>query len=153
MSAVLKPESSFEPMAVGDLDEVSDIERETYDFPWTWGNFCDSISAGYSCWMYRLNGMPVGYCIVTIAAEEAHLLNISIAAEFQRAGHGRRLLNHVLEVARSGGARMLFLEVRPTNAGARELYKKSGFRQIGVRRDYYPNHNGREDAIVLSIEL
>jgi len=153
MSAVLKPQFSFEPMEVGDLDEVSDIEREIYDFPWTWGNFSDSIAAGYSCWMYRIDGVPVGYCIATIAAGEAHLLNISIAAEMQRAGHGRRLLGHVLDVARKGGARTLFLEVRPTNTAARELYKQFGFRHIGQRRDYYPNHNGREDAIVLSIEL
>ena len=153
MSAVLKPDFRITPMVESDLDEVAEIERAIYDFPWTWGNFSDSIAAGYSCWMYRQDDMPVGYCIVTIAAGEAHLLNISIAGELQGLGHGRELLANVLAVARDGGASMLFLEVRPSNTAARALYQQFGFRQIGVRRDYYPAHGGREDALVLSIDL
>ena len=129
------------------------IERSVYEFPWTWGNFSDSLRAGYSCWTCRQAGVLVGYCIVLVAAGEAHLLNLSIGADFQRQGHGRRLLEHALEVSRRQAARLLFLEVRPSNPAARELYASRGFRQIGVRRGYYPGHRGREDALVLAIDL
>ena len=153
MNAVLRPDIRLQPMHEADLDEVLAIERAVYEFPWTWGNFNDSMRAGYSCWTYRKDGVLIGYCIIMAAAEEAHLLNLSIGADFQRQGHGRRLLEHVLGVARDEAARLLFLEVRPSNPAARELYASRGFRQIGTRRDYYPASSGREDALVLALDL
>ena len=153
MSAVLRPELTFFPMLEADLDEVLAIEVEVYEFPWTRGNFSDSIRAGYGCWMCRVDGQSIGYCVIMNFAGEAHLLNLSIAAPLQRAGHGGRLLAHALKAARSGGARLMFLEVRPSNSAARELYARSGFTQVGNRRDYYPASQGREDALVLSIDL
>ena len=153
MSAVLRPEVTFFPMLDSDLDEVLAIEDKVYDFPWTRGNFSDSMRAGYGCWMYRLDGRPIGYCVIMNYAGEAHLLNLSIAAPLQRAGHGSRLLAHALRVAKAGGAGLMFLEVRPSNAAARTLYERSGFTQVGKRLDYYPASQGREDALVLSIDL
>jgi len=157
MSAVLKPASGpalhFAPMADSDLDKILAIERAIYAFPWTRGNFRDSLRAGYSCWSARADGEIIGYAVMMLAAGEAHLLNLSVAAERQRRGHGRALLAHLLDVARGHGARVLFLEVRPSNAAAQRLYAGFGFEQIGVRRGYYPTHGGREDALVFSINL
>ena len=157
MSAVPKPASGsathFSPMAESDLERVLRIERAIYDFPWTRGNFRDSLRAGYSCWAARADDELIGYAVMMLAAGEAHLLNLSVAAGRQQRGHGRALLAHLLGVAREHGARVLFLEVRPSNAAAKRLYGAFGFEQIGVRRGYYPAHGGREDALVFSIAL
>ena len=153
MSAVVKAQPAFERMREADIDEVLCIERAVYEFPWTWGNFSDSMRAGYSCWVYREQGRVLGYCVMMIGAGEAHLLNLCIGLSFQRQGRGRRLLAHALSVAAQQSSRLLFLEVRPSNAAARELYAQYGFRQIGVRKGYYPAAEGREDALVLALDL
>jgi ribosomal-protein-alanine N-acetyltransferase len=153
VSAVLQPQRRLQPLAEADLDAVLAIERELYEFPWTRGNFHDSLTAGYSCWALVEDGGLIGYAVVMLAAGEAHLLNLSIAADRQKRGHGARLLRHVVGTAREYGARVLFLEVRPSNGPAQRLYAAHGFHQIGVRRDYYPAAVGREDALVLSLPL
>lgn len=153
MSAVLKEAPRLEAMREDDLDEVLAIENVIYTHPWTRGNFCDSLRAGYDCRTWRLAGELVGYFIVLAAAGEAHLLNLSIAARHQRRGHGAALLREALGLARHRGARSLFLEVRPSNAAAQALYARFGLRRIAVRRGYYPSHSGREDALVYTIGL
>jgi len=157
MSAVLKPASGpaleFAPMAESDLERVLPIERAIYEFPWTRANFRDSLRAGYSCWSARADGELVGYAVMMLAAGEGHLLNLSVAAPRQRRGYGRALLAHLVAVARGHGARVVFLEVRPSNAAGKRLYGGSGFEQIGVRRDYYPAQKGREDALVFALNL
>ena len=153
MSAVLRPAPSFEPMSEADLRPVLEIEESIYAFPWTPGNFQDSLRAGYSCWVYRDGGDLIGYAVVMLAADEAHLLNLSVAAHAQSRGHGRTLLDNVAGVARRYGAKILFLEVRPSNEVGQRLYAGYGFKQVGVRRSYYPARKGREDALVLSLSL
>ena len=153
MSAVLKEPPRLAPMGERDLEEVIAIERAIYSHPWTRGNFSDSLRAGYECRTWRLEGELIGYFILLLAAGEAHLLNLSIAARHQRSGHGRALLREAVEFARRRGARSLFLEVRPSNLAAQALYTRFGFRHIGVRRGYYPAHSGREDALVLTLAL
>jgi [ribosomal protein S18]-alanine N-acetyltransferase len=153
MSAVLRPVSSFEPMTEADLRPVLEIERKIYAFPWTLGNFRDSLRAGYGAWVYRYGEELIGYAVFMLAAGEAHLLNLSVAAHAQSRGHGRRLLGHVVGAARERGARVLFLEVRPSNDAGQRLYLGYGFKQVGVRRGYYPAQRGREDALVLSLPL
>ena len=153
MSAVLRPAPSFEPMSEADLRPVLEIEESIYAFPWTPGNFQDSLRAGYSCWVYRDGGELIGYAVVVLAAGEAHLLNLSVAAHAQSRGHGRTLLDNVAGVARRYGAKILFLEVRPSNEAGLRLYAGYGFKQVGVRRSYYPARKGREDALVLSLSL
>jgi len=153
MSAVLRPDLRFEPMTEADLRRVLEIEKNIYAFPWTLGNFRDSIRAGYACWVYREGRHLIGYAVLVIAADEAHLLNLSVAAHAQNRGHGRRLLGNVIEITRARGARVLFLEVRPSNEAGQRLYAGQGFKQVGVRRAYYPAHRGREDALVLSLDL
>ena len=153
MSAVLKDDPRLAPMREADLDEILPIENAVYSHPWTRGNFADSLRSGYECWTWRGGTGLVGYFVLMVAAGEGHLLNLSVAAAQQRRGHGAALLREVMRMARERGAGSLFLEVRPTNAAALALYGRFGFRQIGLRRGYYPAHGGREDALVLSITL
>lgn len=153
MSAVLKSAPILEPMREADLDEVMQIENAIYSHPWTRGNFADSIRAGYACMTWRLDGELVGYFVLLAAAGEAHLLNLSIGPRWQRSGRGSALLGEASTVARERGASNIFLEVRPSNTAGLALYRRFGFRKIAVRRDYYPAHDGREDALVLSRDL
>ena len=153
MSAVLKEAPRLERMRDEDLDEVLAVENVIYTHPWTRGNFADSLHAGYDCRTWRLGGELLGYFILMAAANEAHLLNLSVAARHQRSGHGRTLLREAIDIARRRAARSVFLEVRPSNYAAQVLYTRSGFRRIAVRRGYYPAHSGREDALVYTVAL
>ena len=153
MSAVLKDEPRLERMREADLPEVLAIEDAVYTHPWTRGNFADSLRAGYQCWTWRVEGELIGYFVLLVAAGEAHLLNLSIAGARQRLGHGSTLLREVMRLARARGADKVFLEVRPSNQGAKALYSRFGFRQVAVRPGYYPAAAGREDALVLAIAL
>ena len=153
MSAVLKDVPELQAMRHEDLSEVLAIENGIYTHPWTLGNFADSIRAGYDCCTWQVNGDLVGYFILMAAAGEAHLLNLSIAGHYQRRGHGSALLREATGLARRRGAKNVFLEVRPSNQAAQSLYARFGFRKIAVRRDYYPAHFGREDALVFSLAL
>lgn len=149
MSAVLAPQIEMLPMNGGDLDEIMEIENAVYPFPWSRGNFADALSAGYSAWVCRIGGELVGYAVIMMAVDEAHLLNISVAGKRQGMGFGARLLRHAMRVARRLGARSLLLEVRPSNAPALALYEHFGFVRIGLRKAYYPSFQGREDGLVL----
>jgi ribosomal-protein-alanine N-acetyltransferase len=153
MSAQLKGTPLLRPMRAADVERVVHVERDIYEFPWTRGNFFDSLRARYHSYVYELDGVLVGYGIVSTGAGEAHLLNLSIAAEWQRRGHGRTLLQRFLDAARSRGARSIILEVRPTNTRAQRIYEIAGFRVIGVRPGYYPAVGGREDALVMERPL
>ena len=153
MSAVLKPASCFEAMAEDQLDAVFAIERRIYEFPWTVGNFRDSIRARYTCRILRDERDIIGYAVMMLGAGEAHLLNLSISDCHRRRGFGGRLLRHLIGIAREHRAQELFLEVRPSNEAGLRLYGKQGFRQTGVRRGYYPATAGREDALILSLPL
>lgn len=154
MSAVLKPQWRVETFKEEDLDDIIAIEKTIYEFPWTAGNFRDSLRAGYSCRAYRNpENELVGYGVLMHGVDEAHLLNLSIALPYQRAGHGGRLLEHFIDVARRAKATLVFLEVRPSNLAARALYARHKFKLVGTRRGYYPAAYGREDALVLSLSL
>ena len=153
MSAVLKDAPRLASMREQDLDEVMAIENAIYTHPWTRGNFTDSLRAGYACKTWRLDGELVGYFILLAAAGEAHLLNLSIGARWQRGGQGKALLGEASALARRLGAANIFLEVRPSNHAALALYGRFGFRKVATRRDYYPADQGREDALVLSLAL
>ena len=153
MSALLDTLPRYRRMTAADLDTVVAIEQSIYTHPWTPGNFADSVAAGYHCWIVESGGAIAGYAVVAVAAEEAHLLNLSIAGPFQRRGLGRELLSFVVKVAGDYAARSILLEVRPSNAAARALYAAAGFTEIGIRKGYYPDGVGREDAVVLQRAL
>lgn len=151
MSAVVPVRARFRAMKESDLEAVMAIEEAVYPFPWTRGNFLDSIRAGYSCWIVEVDARVAGYAVLLLAPGEAHLLNLSVASDRQGCGLGRSLLRHVTRVAHDHGAGLMVLEVRPSNEVARALYRSAGFEQLGVRRDYYPAESGREDALVLGV--
>ena len=153
MSAQLDALPRYRRMTAADLDAVVAIEQAAYPHPWTRGNFSDSLEAGYHGWILECAGEIAGYMIVMIAAGEAHLLNLTVGAPWQRRGLGRELLAFALKLARDYGAQKVFLEVRPSNSAARALYTSAGFSEITVRRDYYPAGAAREDAILLELSL
>ena len=152
MSALAIP-AEFFPMNERDLDAVAALEAGLQVFPWSRGNFADSLESGYSVWVLRLGGELIGFSVVMSVIDEAHLLNIGVSKRYQGQGYGARLLRHAMECARLGGAAKLFLEVRPSNERAVELYRHFGFRQIGTRKGYYPGVTGREDALIFDKEL
>lgn len=145
------------PMRRRDLDAVADIERSIYPFPWTRGNFADSLLAGHDAWVLEIeieeSPQLVGYAVMMWLPDEVHLLNISVAAPMQGRGYGREMLQWLMRDAAGRGARGMLLEVRPSNSPALALYRSIGFESIGVRRGYYPAEGGREDAQVLFRQL
>ena len=155
MSAVLREAAErIAPMRPQDLPEVLAIEQVAYEFPWTHGNFLDSLRAGHSAWSMRdSSGCLIAYAVVMMVLDEAHLLNLTVAPACQRFGFGWRMLEAMAENARGYGARTMLLEVRPSNTAAQKMYARYGFLRIGIRRDYYPAREGREDAIVMRVSL
>lgn len=139
-------------MTVSDLSAVLEIERKNYQFPWDEDIFKDCFKANYDLRVCEELDRILGYCIVSMGVGEAHILNISVDPSEQNQGIGRKMLEHMIENTR-GKAETLFLEVRPSNSVAISLYKKIGFNEIGIRKGYYPAENGREDAIMLALEL
>ncbi|MBI4936793.1 MAG: ribosomal protein S18-alanine N-acetyltransferase [Nitrosomonadales bacterium] len=141
---------SLREMGHADLDTVTRIEQSAHAHPWTRGNFSDALGSGYLCKVYEQGGVTLGYVVLMLAVDEAQLLNLTIAAEHWRKGLGRALLSESLNMAHGLKLRRMLLEVRPSNTAALGLYRGAGFREIGLRRRYYPADNTeREDAIVM----
>lgn len=155
MSAVVRePAEQLAPMRPQDLAGILAIEQAAYEFPWTHGNFIDSLRAGHSAWTMRdSGGSLIAYAVLMLVLDEAHLLNLTVAPACQRFGFGWRMLEAMAENARSYGARTMLLEVRPSNEAAQKMYARYGFVRIGTRRGYYPARDGREDAIVMRLAL
>lgn len=153
MNARPAPGSQVRPMRQADIEAVADIENRSYVFPWTPGIFRDCLRAGHHCWVLEADTKLLGYGVLSAAAGEAHILNICIAPEYQGRGHGRRLLRRLVDLARWHKAQQVFLEVRPSNPRAIALYLDEGFNEIGNRPNYYPAEKGRENAIVMAMEL
>lgn len=151
--AVTAPELLFRGANDSDVPAIMDIERQSYIFPWTEGIFRDCLRVNYTCRVVEISASIAGYGIMSIAAGEAHLLNLCVGEAWRCRGVGRRLLAHLLQVAANLGARESFLEARPTNTTAIRLYQSLGYVQIGIRRGYYQAVDGREDAIVLKRRL
>ena len=143
------------PMRESDLDAVMDIELRAYPFPWSRGIFRDCLQSNYAMWLQeRADGAILGYGVLSIAAGEAHLIKLCRAPGQEGLGLGQRMLQTLLKIARGHAAQRVFLEVRPSNTRAIALYERSGFNEIGRRPRYYPAaNNGREDAIVMALEL
>lgn len=142
------------PMRIEDLDAVMVVERRAYPFPWSIGIFRDCLFAGYPAWVLLEGGAFIGHGVLSVAADEAHVLNVCVDPARQGRGHGRLLLRALVDAARGRGASRVFLEVRPSNPAAIALYEDEGFNEIGRRPRYYPAaNNGREDAIVMAREL
>lgn len=140
-------------MTLDDLAQVLEIERGAYSFPWPIGIFRDCLRVGYCCRVVEQSGHIEAYGIMSVAAGEGHLLNLCVRKSSQRMGLGRGMLMHLMKLAALQGADVMFLEVRPSNLPALQLYESMGFNTTGVRRGYYPALHRREDALVLACQI
>ncbi|HUR41345.1 MAG TPA: ribosomal protein S18-alanine N-acetyltransferase [Verrucomicrobiae bacterium] len=154
MSAQLERLWNLRPMHEAHLEQVLDIERRAYPFPWTDGIFRDCLKVGYSAWIVAgPEGEVLAYSVMSMAVGEAHILNLCVEPAYHQQGLGRFLLSHLQRLARGAGMDILLLEVRKSNAAAIALYQSSGFQKLGVRKGYYPANNGQEDALLLGFTL
>lgn len=157
MNAVLRRSHPLRPMGLEHLDAVMAIEVEAYPFPWTRGNFIDSLASGYPARVLFDGGRHdrvIGYFVAMDGVDELHLLNLTVAPSEQGRGQGRAMLDALVSMCHERHAPQLWLEVRVSNSRPRAIYRRYGFREVGVRRGYYPAAEGqREDACVMSLEL
>jgi [ribosomal protein S18]-alanine N-acetyltransferase len=146
---------NFERMQADDVAEVLAIEQSVFPHPWSRGNFLDSLASGYEAWVVRDAAQNMlGYVLLMMILDEAHLLNIALRADAQGQGMGRLLMDKAMSIARGKNALSLFLEVRPSNSRALATYQRYGFDRVGLRKNYYPAaNNGREDAVVMRLAL
>lgn len=149
----MRPEPGLRPMSAPDVPVVAALESLIYAHPWSAGNFRDSLAAGHCCMLAEVGGALAGYGVLMRGVDEAQLLNLSVGPSLRRQGVGRRLWDHFLDQARTMGALQLTLEVRESNEGAQAFYARLGCQQVGRRRSYYPCAVGREDALLLQLEL
>jgi ribosomal-protein-alanine N-acetyltransferase len=151
------PERALRPMAYADVEAVVALESRAYSFPWSRGNFIDSLAAGYVARVQQLqaplHGDLVGYFVAMVGVDEMHLLNITVAPAWQGRGLGNEMLDALQDLARAQSLSSLWLEVRESNHRARSLYQRRGFIEVGLRRAYYPAAGRREDAIVMRLAL
>ncbi len=140
-------------MADDDLPSVLAVEEAGYEHPWTLGIFRDCLRVGYCCWVCQLGEQVIGHGVMSVAAGECHILNICVHPDWQGHGLGRKVLQRLLGIGRQHHADTAFLEVRVSNRAAIELYLSSGFNEVGLRKGYYPNTRGREDALVFAKDL
>jgi len=147
-------QARFEPLLADRLDEVMRVEDRAYLLPWSRANFLDALHSGYQAQMLVAQGQVLGYFVAMQGVDEVHLLNITVAPEFQGQGWARLLLEALAIWSRGVGAQWLWLEVRVGNARAIHVYEAQGFARVGLRKGYYPAGQGlREDAIVMSKRL
>lgn len=144
---------SFRLMTEQDIDAVMAIEEDIHSFPWTHGIFSDCIKIGYLCLVMESKGKLVSYAVISTAVEESHLLTLVVAADEQGKGYGKRMLNKMIQMAVSDNAKTMYLEVRSSNKIAIQLYHQRGFNELGIRKNYYPSEKGREDALILALDL
>lgn len=147
------PFDGFRAMRKLDLKEIVAIENQAYGFPWSKTIFAGCMRTDYSCRVLLIAGRIGSYGIMSVAADEAHILNLCVRPQFSGRGLAKQMLMHLMEQARSRGANTIFLEVRPSNAAALHIYRGAGFCEVGTRPDYYPDANGREDALVMARTL
>lgn len=153
MSVNFKNSAHASVMREADLPKVMIIEQRNYSYPWTHGIFSDCLKAGYIMQVLRLEDELIGYGVMQVAADEAHILNLCVDKDFSRRGYARGLLEKLLVMGERAGAYMAFLEARPSVPRAITLYERAGFNEVGIRKNYYESPEGREDAIVMARTL
>ena len=139
----------FRLLLESDIDSVLSIEQQNYQHPWSEKIFRDCLNSNYQCYAILLYQKFSGYLVVSTVLDEAHLLNVSLLNEIHGQGLGKATLYWLFDELKKQKIEKLFLEVRPSNLAALSLYTKLGFETIGLRKDYYPNQQGREDAIAM----
>lgn len=148
------PAPRLEPLLARRLDAVMQVEQRAYTHPWSRASFLDALQSGYEAQLLRAEDAVVGYFVAMKGVDEVHLLNLTVAPEYQGQGWARLLLDALDGWSRSQAVHWLWLEVRASNARALQVYERHGYRRVGERRHYYPaSHGQREDAIVMSCAL
>jgi ribosomal-protein-alanine N-acetyltransferase len=137
-------------MTEDDVPMVLAIEHQAYVFPWTEGIFRDCLRVGYHCRILEREGAIIAYGISSIAAGESHILNLCVRPSQRRQGLGRLMLNYLMDEAQRSRVEMMLLEVRVSNVAAIRMYQQAGFNEIGLRQNYYPAENGKEDALLMA---
>lgn len=151
--SVLQQTDVIREMHLEDINRIILIEREIFLFPWSVVNFADSINAGYHCRVIEQEDTLIGYGIMMMGPDEAHILTLGISAQWQHQGWGGGLLKHLIYLAKQSNAFSVILDVRESNISAINLYRRLGFKQIAIRKGYYPAMCGREDALVMRLDL
>lgn len=146
-------ELSYRRMEIDDIDAVMQVETSVYTYPWTEIIFRDCIRVGYDCWLALFENSIVAHAVISVAAGESHILNISVAEHHQGRGIGKQFIEYLVDIAKKKQASMIMLEVRPSNVAAIHCYNATGFNEIGCRKDYYPAPNGREDALLFARQI
>ncbi len=144
---------SFRPMVLEDVEAVMRLEQAVYEFPWTERIFKDCIRVGYDCWLALRENEIIAHAVISVAAGESHMLNLSVSTEHQGKGIGKRFIQFLLKIAVNKRAEIMMLEVRPSNIQAINCYNSAGFNEIGCRKDYYPAPNGKEDALLFAKQI
>ena len=149
---------SFNKLSSIEIPSVLSIEEQNSDYPWSKLQFTTSIeNSNNLCYCLSFNGRTIGYLIAMLAVDTADILNIGIEPEFKRQGHGTALLNHLIKELRKRNISEILLEVRAGNQSAIQFYKRQGFEEISVRKNYYTknskNQLHREDGIIMSIKI
>ena len=154
MLEILDKEASITLFQKEDIPRILQIEQLAYSAPWSFSLFENSVNSNKDeCWALNIKGEIQGYAITSHILDEAHLLNICIHPECAKKGLGRKLLKYLIERAIEKSANMFFLEVRVSNKAAIDLYLSEGFNEVGIRPNYYPSKKGREDALLMTLEL
>ena len=147
-------EARFEPLLVDRIDAVIQIEQRAYAHPWNRTNFLDALQSGNQVQVLLAGETLLGYFVAMQGVDEVHLLNITVAPEFQGQGWSRVMMDALALWARGRAAQWLWLEVRVGNARAMRVYEAQGYARVGVRKEYYPSgHGKREDAVVMGLRL
>lgn len=145
--------NGIRPMQAADLPAVMEIEKQSYDFPWSEGIFRDCLANSYQSMLYVDQQQIQAYAVSQNIVDECHLLNLTVHPEARNQGIGKKMLRYLINQARRNDIGSLFLEVRVSNITAITLYEHLGFNEVGMRHDYYPASNGREDALVFAFEV
>ena len=157
MTSSVTPENTnkfvFREISLGDLDGIVQIERAVNPFPWGEEALRDTIASSGHHLMSLREGRAVGFLLSSFVLDEAQLLLICVSPDWQGVGVGGQLLKELINRSQDQGQKLIYLEVRSGNERAIRLYRSLGFIDIGVRRDYYPGLVGREDAIVMSLQI
>jgi ribosomal-protein-alanine N-acetyltransferase len=144
---------SLRPCTLVDAPAMAALEAKATDFPWSMRLYQDSLAGTHQGYALESNDHLLGHAVIMTVLDEAEILNIVIDPQHQNQGLGTQLLQHVLQQLASNGCQRVFLEVRESNLAARTLYKKQGFSDSGLRKNYYPTASGREHAILMEVTL
>jgi len=153
MIAKIKELIEIKEMTISNLNDVYNLEIETYEYPWSKNILQGCVINKYDCFVATINNKIIGYLIAKISSPESHILNLTTDVNYRNIGIASQFLEMVILKCRLVKSNIIFLETRLSNSPAISLYIKFGFKEIGVRQNYYKSKNGREDAVIFSMSV